>query len=394
LSAVGVSSQPLTVDQPSAREKSLPDIDLLKNLELYRTCSLWAIRIKAVRGNASIGQTAVAGEVIYVVYGAIAAALFFDFVNGFHDAANSIATVVGTRVLRPLQAVSIAATANFIGPFIFGTAVAATVGKGIITPEFSTLYVIFAGLIGAIVWDLITWWFGLPSSSSHALIGGLVGSALIAGGLEGIVFSGIEKVLTFMVVSPAIGFVIAAGFTVAIMLAFRRTPSAKVNRAFGKLQVVSSAFFSLTHGANDGQKTMGVITALLIAGGLLDAKEFTVPLWVILSAAAAIALGTFFGGWRIVKTMAFRLTNLKPFQGFAAETGGGAILTSMAWLGIPVSTTHAISGAIMGTGSTKRLSAVRWGLGKRIVYAWIITIPASAGIAAGVLLLMNAIGLR
>jgi PiT family inorganic phosphate transporter len=335
-----------------------------------------------------------AEELIYVVYGAIAAALFFDFVNGFHDAANSIATVVGTRVLRPLQAVSIAAAANFTGPFVFGTAVAATVGKGIITPEFSTLYVIFAGLIGAIIWDLITWWFGLPSSSSHALIGGLVGSALIAGGLDAIVLPGIEKVLTFMVVSPAVGFAIAAGFTVAIMLAFRKTPSVKVNRAFGKLQVVSSAFFSLTHGANDGQKTMGVITALLIAGGLLDAKEFVVPLWVILSAAAAIALGTFFGGWRIVKTMAFRLTNLKPFQGFAAETGGGAILTSMAWLGIPVSTTHAISGAIMGTGSTKRLSAVRWGLGKRIVYAWIITIPASAGIAAGVLLLMNAIGIR
>ena len=335
-----------------------------------------------------------AEELIYVVYGAIAAALFFDFVNGFHDAANSIATVVGTRVLRPLQAVSIAATANFAGPFVFGTAVAATVGKGIIQPEFSTLYVIFAGLIGAIVWDLITWWFGLPSSSSHALIGGLVGSALIAGGLNALVFSGIEKVLVFMVVSPSVGFAIAAGFTIAIMLAFRKTPSVKVNRAFGKLQVASSAFFSLTHGANDGQKTMGVITALLIAGGLLDAKEFVVPLWVILSAAAAIALGTFFGGWRIVKTMAFRLTNLKPYQGFAAETGGGAILTSMAWLGIPVSTTHAISGAIMGTGSTKRLSAVRWGLGKRIVYAWIITIPASAGIAAGVLLLMNAIGIR
>lgn len=335
-----------------------------------------------------------AEELIYVVYGAIAAALFFDFVNGFHDAANSIATVVGTRVLRPLQAVSIAAAANFTGPFVFGTAVAATVGKGIITPEFSTLYVIFAGLIGAIIWDLMTWWFGLPSSSSHALIGGLVGSALIAGGLDAIVLPGIEKVLTFMVVSPAVGFAIAAGFTIAIMLAFRKTPSVKVNRAFGKLQVASSAFFSLTHGANDGQKTMGVITALLIAGGLLDAKEFVVPLWVILSAAAAIALGTFFGGWRIVKTMAFRLTNLKPFQGFAAETGGGAILTSMAWLGIPVSTTHAISGAIMGTGSTKRLSAVRWGLGKRIVYAWIITIPASAGIAAGVLLLMNAIGIR
>jgi PiT family inorganic phosphate transporter len=330
---------------------------------------------------------------IFVIYGAIAAALFFDFVNGFHDAANSIATVVGTRVLRPLQAVSIAAVANFAGPFVFGTAVAATVGKGIIQPEFSTVYVILAGLVGAIMWDLITWWFGLPSSSSHALIGGLVGSALIAGGLQGIVFSGIEKVLIFMVVSPSVGFALAAGFTVAIMLAFRKSPSVRVNKIFGRLQVVSSTFFSLTHGANDGQKTMGVITALLIAGSLLDAEQFVVPLWVVIGAAAAIAFGTFFGGWRIVKTMAFRLTNLKPFQGFAAETGGGAILTTMAWMGVPVSTTHAISGAIMGTGSTKRLSAVRWGLGKRIVYAWIITIPASAAISAGVLFFMNTIGL-
>lgn len=331
---------------------------------------------------------------ILAVYAAIAAALFFDFVNGFHDAANSIATVVGTRVLRPLQAVSIAAVANFAGPFVLGTAVAATVGKGIIQPEFSTVYVILAGLIGGIVWDLITWWFGLPSSSSHALIGGLVGSALIAGGLQGIIFSGIERILIFMVVSPSVGFAIAAAFTIAIMLAFRKSTSVKVNRVFGKLQVASSTFFSLTHGANDGQKTMGVITALLIAGGMLQAEGFVVPLWVILAAAAAIAFGTFFGGWRIVKTMAFRLTNLKPYQGFAAETGGGVILTTMAWFGIPVSTTHAISGAIMGTGSTKRFSAVRWGLGKRIVYAWIITIPASASIAAATLLLMNAIGLR
>lgn len=334
------------------------------------------------------------GGSILVVYGAIVAALFFDFVNGFHDAANSIATVVGTRVLRPLQAVSIAATANFAGPFVLGTAVAATVGKGIIQPEFSTVNVILAGLIGGIIWDLITWWFGLPSSSSHALIGGLVGSALIAGGLQGIILPGIEGVLIFMVVSPSVGFAIAAAFTVAIMLGFHKSTSVKVNRIFGRLQVFSSTFFSLTHGANDGQKTMGVITALLIAGGLLGAERFEVPLWVIISAASAIALGTFLGGWRIVKTMAFRLTNLKPYQGFAAETGGGAILTTMASMGIPVSTTHAISGAIMGTGSTKRFSAVRWGLGKRIVYAWVITIPASAAIAAATSLLMNAVGVK
>lgn len=330
-------------------------------------------------------------EIIFVVYGAIAAALFFDFVNGFHDAANSIATVVGTRVLRPLQAVGIAAAANFAGPFVFGTAVAATVGKGIIQPEFSTVYVILAGLIGAIIWDLITWWFGLPSSSSHALIGGLVGSALLVGGMQAIVFDGIERVLVFMVVSPSVGFAIAAGFAFAIMYFLRRKASGRVNKVFGRLQIVSASFFSLTHGANDGQKTMGVITALLIAGGLLQSKEFVVPLWVILGAAVAIAAGTFFGGWRIVKTMAFRLTSLKPYQGFCAETGGGVILTSMAWLGIPVSTTHAISGAIMGAGSTKRLSAVRWGLGKRIVYAWIITIPASAALAAASLLIIKAI---
>ena len=332
-----------------------------------------------------------AEEIIFVVYGAIAAALFFDFVNGFHDAANSIATVVGTRVLRPLQAVGMAAVANFAGPFVFGTAVAATVGKGIIQPEFSTVYVILAGLVGAIVWDLVTWWLGLPSSSSHALIGGLVGSALMVGGLQALVFSGVERVLVFMVVSPSIGFAIAAGFALAILYFLGRSVPGKVNRVFGRLQIVSASFFSLTHGANDGQKTMGVITALLIAGGMLQSEKFIVPLWVIMGAAVAMALGTFFGGWRIVKTMAFRLTNLKPYQGFCAETGGGAILTSMAWLGIPVSTTHAISGAIMGAGSTKRLSAVRWGLGRRIVYAWIITIPASAGLAAASLLIIRAI---
>ena len=323
------------------------------------------------------------------VYAAISAALFFDFVNGFHDSANSIATVVGTRVLRPLYAVCIAALANFAGPFIFGTAVAATVGKGIIQPSFSTVDVIFAGLIGAIIWDLITWYFGLPSSSSHALIGGLIGSALLAGGTSALVFSGIEKTLTFIVVSPGMGFAFAFGIGIIVMYVFRNQTSTHVNKIFGRLQICSSVFFSLTHGANDGQKTMGVITALLIAGGLLDSQSFTVPVEVIMASAFAIALGTFFGGWRIVKTMAFRLTNLRPYQGFCAETAGGVILTSMAWLGIPVSTTHAIAGGIMGIGATKRLSAVRWGIGKRIVYAWIITIPASAAVAALVSIIMK-----
>src|ERR671926_1029320 len=326
---------------------------------------------------------------VSIVVGAIVAALFFDFVNGFHDSANAIATVVGTRVLKPLYAVSMAAVANFAGPFIFGTAIAATVGKGIIQPEFSTVYVILAGLIGAITWDLVTWYFGLPSSSSHALIGGLVGSALIAGGLEAVVFGGIEKTLVFMVVSPTLGFVLAFAFAIAIMYFLRDSKPKLVNGVFGRLQIGSSIFFSLTHGANDGQKTMGVITALLLAGGFLHSKAFVVPIPVILAAASAIALGTFFGGWRIVRTMAFKLTKLKPYQGFCAETAGGTILTSMAWFGIPVSTTHAISGSIMGTGATKRLSAVRWGLGKRIVYAWIITIPASASIASLSLIILR-----
>jgi len=323
------------------------------------------------------------------VYIAISAALFFDFVNGFHDSANSIATVVGTRVLIPLYAVGIAAVANFTGPFIFGTAVALTVGKGIIQPSFSTVDVIFAGLIGAIIWDLVTWYFGLPASSSHALIGGLIGSALLAGGTSALVYPGIEKTLTFIVISPTLGFCSAFGIAIVIMYLFRKYTASYVNKIFGRIQICSSIFFSLTHGANDGQKTMGVITALLISGGMLDSTSFSVPIPVILASAMAIALGTFFGGWRIVKTMAFKLTSLRPYQGFCAETGGGVILTSMAWLGIPVSTTHAIAGAIMGVGATKRLSAVRWGVGKRIVYAWIITIPASAAVAALVLEIMK-----
>jgi PiT family inorganic phosphate transporter len=325
------------------------------------------------------------------VYIAISVALFFDFVNGFHDSANAIATVVGTRVLRPLYAVGIAAVANFAGPFIFGTAVAHTVGKGIIQPSFSTVDVIFAGLIGAIIWDLVTWYFGLPSSSSHALIGGLIGSALLAGGTSALVLPGIEKTLTFIVISPTLGFCSAFGIAIIIMYLFRKYTASYVNKIFGRLQICSSIFFSLTHGANDGQKTMGIITALLISGGMLDSTSFSVPIEVILASAIAIALGTFFGGWRIVKTMAFKLTSLRPYQGFCAETGGGVILTSMAWLGIPVSTTHAIAGAIMGVGATKRLSAVRWGVGKRIVYAWIITIPASAAVAALVLEIMKII---
>jgi inorganic phosphate transporter, PiT family len=330
-------------------------------------------------------------ELAVIVYGTIAVALTFDFINGFHDSANSIATIIGTRVLRPIHAVGIAALGNMAGPFIFGTAVAATVGKGIIQPEFSTVDIILAGLIGAIIWDIITWYFGLPSSSSHALIGGLIGSALIAGGINAIVQSGVEKVLIFMVVSPILGFIAAYGFSMILLYFLRNKHPVKINRVFGRLQILSSTFYSLTHGSNDGQKTMGIITALLITGGFLDPKSFVVPIPVILISATAIALGTFFGGWRIVKTMAFKLTNLRPYQGFCAETGGGVILTAMAWFGIPVSTTHSISGAIMGAGATKRFSAVRWGLGRRIIYAWIITIPASAIVAALSLIVIKAI---
>jgi PiT family inorganic phosphate transporter len=321
-------------------------------------------------------------EVLLITVTGVAVALLFDFINGFHDSANAIATVVGTRVLKPLHAVSIASVANFVGPFIFGTAVATTVGKGIIRPEFASTDVILAGLVGAIVWNIITWFFGLPSSSSHALIGGLIGSALLSGGINTIVFGGIQKTLVFMIVSPMLGFAVAFTFAILLVYFLKKKKPQLINKIFGRLQIGSSIFFSLTHGANDGQKTMGVITALLVAGGFMNPQEFAVPVWVIVSAALAIGLGTFFGGWRIVKTMAFRLTDLKPYQGFCAETGGGAILTSMAWLGIPVSTTQSISGAIMGVGATRRLSAVRWGVGKKIVYAWIITIPASAAIAA------------
>jgi inorganic phosphate transporter, PiT family len=328
---------------------------------------------------------------LYITIGAISAALLFDFVNGFHDSANAIATVVGTRTLKPLHAVFIASITNFIGPFIFGTAVAATVGKGIIRPEFATTEVILAGLIGAIIWNLITWYFGLPSSSSHALIGGLIGSALISDGIQTLVFEGIEKTIIFMIVSPAMGFFTAFILAVLLVYFLHKKKPQLINMVFGKLQIGSSIFFSLTHGANDGQKTMGVITALLISGGFLQSNEFVVPFWVILSAAIAIGLGTFFGGWRIVKTMAFKLTDLKPYQGFCAETGGGVILAAMAWLGIPVSTTHAISGAIMGVGATRRLSAVRWGVGRRIIYAWIITIPASAAIAALIFVTISSI---
>ena len=321
--------------------------------------------------------------------GAILVALIFDFLNGFHDAANSIATVVGTRILRPLQAVSLAAAANFIGPFVFGVAVATTIGKGIINSDFVTIYIIIGALIGAIIWDIITWLLGLPTSSSHALVGGILGAGIAGAGFHALIFDGLGKVAIGIVVSPVVGLITAFLLATFILTLFAKKRPGKVNSVFGKLQLVSATYYSLSHGANDGQKTMGIIALVLLTEGVIS--KFEVPYYVIIMAAFAISFGTFLGGWRIVKTMALRITQLKPYQGFAAETGGASILATLAWLGIPASTTHAISGAIMGAGAVKRMSAVRWGVGKRIVWAWIITIPASAAVAYVSTLIINAL---
>jgi len=312
----------------------------------------------------------------------------FEFVNGFHDSANSIATIVATKVLTPIKAVSWAAIWNFMG-IALGGAVATTIMKGIIkesTVIDYTLPLVFSALLGAIIWDLITWWFGIPTSSSHALVGGLLGAGGAAAGFAAIAWDGTIKVATFIVISPlagmAIGFLIVA-LIINMMKKVRRT---KANRWFRQLQLASAAFYSLTHGANDAQKGMGVIMLILLADGALAATEFTkfsvfeYP-FVAISCFTAIALGTFFGGWRIVKTMASRITKLEPYQGFSAETGAASMLAVTAAMGIPVSTTHTISGAIMGVGASRRLSAVRWGVGRRIIVAWILTIPVAATIS-------------
>lgn len=314
----------------------------------------------------------------------IALALFFDFVNGFHDSANSISTIVATKVLSPVQAVGMAAVGNLIGPLFFTTAVASTIGKGIIDSEALRkilpleifVILILSALTGAVAWDLITWYLGLPTSSSHALVGGLIGAGIAAAGTGILISSGIYKVLLFMILSPLIGFVAAFFFALLIMRALHKKSAHQVNGSFRKLQIVSAFFYSLTHGTNDAQKTMGVITLLLLIGGSI--AVFSVPVWVILASQASISLGTFFGGWRIVKTMASKITSLKPYQGFCAETAGGLVLANMAFLGIPVSTTHAISASIMGVGATHSPRMVRWGMARRIVAAWIITIPAAA----------------
>ena len=310
----------------------------------------------------------------------ILVALIFDYINGFHDAANSIATVVSTRVLTPLQAVAWAAFFNFVAAFFFGTGVAKTVGSGMVDLDVVTYSVILAGLMGAIIWNLITWWFGLPTSSSHALFGGYGGAAVAKAGFGAIIVSGWTKTLIFIVVAPAIGLAVGLAVMTTIYHVFHDVSPARVNRWFRRFQLVSAAAYSLMHGANDAQKTMGIITGALVAGGYL--ATFEVPYWVILLAHAAIGLGTLSGGWRIIKTMGQRITKLQPAGGFAAETGAAAAIFTATHLGIGISTTHTITGAIVGVGATKRLSAVRWGVAGQIVWAWVLTIPASATIGA------------
>ena len=328
---------------------------------------------------------------LWPVVALVALALAFDFINGFHDAANSIATVVSTRVLKPGQAVIWAAFFNFAAAFGFGTAVASTVGSGMIDIKVVTFAVILAGLTGAITWDLITWYFGLPTSSSHALIGGYAGAAVARVGQSALIASGWTKTLIFIVLAPGIGLLLGLTFMTAILWLFRGFAPSRVDRWFRRLQLVSAALYSLGHGANDAQKTMGIIAGALFAGGLIS--EFRIDLWVILSAHAAIALGTLSGGWRIIHTMGQKITRLQPVGGFAAETAGAVSLFTATALGVPVSTTHTITGAIVGVGATRRLSAVRWGIAGQIVWAWILTIPASAAIAAATFYLLHAIGM-
>jgi len=317
---------------------------------------------------------------LLAVVAIIGVALAFDFINGFHDAANSIATVVSTRVLSPGKAVVWAAFFNFVAAFAFGTAVAKTIGSGLIDIRILTFSVLFAALIGASAWDLITWYYGLPTSSSHALIGGLAGAAVAKAGISAIIPAGWTKTLIFIVLAPMIGLTIGFGLMVVLLWTFHRFPPSRVDRWFRKLQLVSAAAYSLGHGGNDAQKTMGIIAGVLFAGGYIS--TFKIDLWVILLAHAAIALGTLSGGWRIIHTMGSKITKLQPVGGFAAETAGAISLFTATHLGIPVSTTHTITGAIIGVGSIRRLSAVRWGIAGRIVWAWILTIPASAFISA------------
>lgn len=324
-----------------------------------------------------IAQTA-----LWVVIMLVVLALAFDFMNGFHDAANSIATVVSTGVLKPGQAVLFAAFFNFIAIFIFHLSVAATVGKGIVQPGIVDTHVVFGALTGAITWNLLTWYYGIPSSSSHALIGGIVGAVIAKAGASALISSGVMRTVAFIFVSPLLGFLLGSLMMVAVAWVCRRATPSRIDRWFRRLQLVSAGAYSLGHGGNDAQKTIGIIWMLLIATGYMAGTDKAPPMWVIVSCYTAIAAGTMFGGWRIVKTMGQKITKLKPVGGFCAETGGAVTLFLATGLGIPVSTTHTITGAIVGVGSTQRASAVRWGVAGNIVWAWIFTIPASAFVAA------------
>jgi PiT family inorganic phosphate transporter len=330
-------------------------------------------------------------ELVLVII-VVLTALIFDYINGFHDAANSIATVVSTRVLSPGKAVLWAAFFNFAAAAVFGTAVAKTVGSGMIDIAVVTTAVILAGLIGAIIWDLITWYYGLPTSSSHALIGAYAGAAVAKAGQTALLPAGWTKTLVFIILAPLIGFVFGFLIMAAIMWILRRMPPSRVDRYFRRLQLLSAAMYSLGHGANDAQKTMGIIAGALFTAGYI--QEFSIPFWVELAAYSAIAAGTLSGGWRIIHTMGSKITRLQPVGGFAAETAGAISIFTATNLGVPVSTTHTITGAIIGVGSTRRLSAVRWGVAGQIVWAWVLTIPASAVIAAGIYTMLSLIGLR
>lgn len=327
---------------------------------------------------------------LLVVIALVILALAFDYINGFHDAANSIATVVSTRVLSPGQAVVWAAFFNFIAAFAFGTAVAKTVGAGMVDLDVVNFSVIGAGLTGAIVWNLITWYYGLPTSSSHALFGGYGGAAVAKAGFAAILWSGWTKTLIFIVVAPLVGLLVGLFTMTSTFWLFRRAAPARVDTLFRRLQLLSAALFSLMHGANDAQKTMGIITSVLVTGGYLS--TFEVPFWVVLAAHIAIGLGTLSGGWRIVRTMGTRITKLAPVGGFAAETGAAVSILIATLLGVGISTTHTITGAIVGVGATRRLSAVRWGVAGRIVWAWVLTIPAAAAVGASTYWLLALLG--
>jgi len=314
-----------------------------------------------------------------IAIAAIIVALIFDFVNGFNDSANSVATVIGTRVLKPLHAVALSAAANFIGPFVFGVAVATTIAKGIVSPDEITVYMIIGGLAGAIAWSSLCTYFGLPISNSHSLIGGIMGAGIIGLGFEQLVYGGLTKVFAGIIIAPIGGIIFGMALVGIIIAVFAKRRPAVVNRTFGRLSIISYAWLALTHGANDEQKTMGIIVLILFSADLIS--EIHMPLWVIFAAASAMGLGTFFGGYKVIKTLGLKITRLKPYQGFAAQTGGGVMLAIFAILGIPASTTHAITGSVMGAGAARRIRAVRWKVSRQIIFSWVITIPGAAGLA-------------